>query len=183
LQRRISVELFRGGVVCATGAHRLDGQIMVVLDVDRVLELVPKTSLAAWTGSLWEEKFKMTTCLVVDDSGVIRKIARRILEQMGFQVVEAEDGEKALELCKRGMPDAILLDWNMPVMDGYEFLGHLRHMPGGDAPRVVFCTTENDVAHIASALAAGANEYIMKPFDKDIVAAKFQEVGLVAVPV
>jgi two-component system chemotaxis response regulator CheY len=183
LQRRISVERFRGGVVCATGAHRLDGQIMVVLDVDRVLELVPKTSLAAWTGSLWEEKFKMTTCLVVDDSGVIRKIARRILEQMGFQVVEAEDGEKALELCKRGMPDAILLDWNMPVMDGYEFLGHLRHMPGGDAPRVVFCTTENDVAHIASALAAGANEYIMKPFDKDIVAAKFQEVGLIAVPV
>ena len=97
----------------------------------------------------------MKTCLVVDDSSVIRKIARRILEQMDFQVVEAEDGEKALELCKRGMPDAILLDWNMPVMDGYEFLGHLRSMPGGDAPRVVFCTTENDVAHIASALAAG----------------------------
>jgi two-component system, chemotaxis family, chemotaxis protein CheY len=125
----------------------------------------------------------MTTCLVVDDSGVIRKIARRILEQMDFQVVEAEDGEKALEVCRRELPDAILLDWNMPVMDGYEFLGHLRRMPGGDAPRVLFCTTETDVAHIACALAAGANEYIMKPFDKDIVAAKFQKVGLIAVPV
>ena len=125
----------------------------------------------------------MRTCLVVDDSGVIRKIARRILEEMDFQVVEAEDGEKALEVCKLGLPDAVLLDWNMPVMDGYEFLGNLRRMPGGDKPKVVFCTTENGMDHIARALAAGANEYIMKPFDKDIVAAKFQEVGLIAVPV
>ena len=92
---------------------------------------------------------------------------------------KAEDGEKALEVCKRAMPEAVLLDWNMPVMDGYEFLGNLRRMPGGDVPKVVFCTTENDVAHIARALHAGANEYIMKPFDKDIMTAKFQEVGLV----
>jgi two-component system chemotaxis response regulator CheY len=120
----------------------------------------------------------MKTCLVVDDSSVIRKIARRILEEMNFQIVEAEDGEKALEVCQRGLPDAILLDWNMPVMDGYEFLGKLRRMPGGDVPKVVFCTTENNMDHIARALNAGANEYIMKPFDKDIVAAKFQEVGL-----
>jgi two-component system chemotaxis response regulator CheY len=123
----------------------------------------------------------MKTCLVVDDSGVIRKIARRILEEMNFQVVEAEDGEKALEVCKRGLPDAVLLDWNMPVMDGFEFLGHLRRLPGGDGPRVVFCTTENGIDHIARALNAGANEYIMKPFDKDIVATKFQEVGLIPV--
>jgi two-component system chemotaxis response regulator CheY len=127
----------------------------------------------------------MKTCLVVDDSSVIRKIARRILEEMNFQIVEAEDGEKALEVCKRGLPDAILLDWNMPVMDGYEFLGHLRRMPGGGQPKVVFCTTENGMAHISRALDAGANEYIMKPFDKDIIAAKFEEVGLfqLAVPV
>src|SRR6185312_7084521 len=108
---------------------------------------------------------KMRTCLVVDDSSVIRKVARRILEGLDFQIVEAEDGEKALEVCKRGLPEAILLDWNMPVMDGYEFLGNLRRMPGGDQPKVVFCTTENDVAHIARALHAGANEYIMKSFD------------------
>ena len=121
----------------------------------------------------------MKACLVVDDSGVVRKIARRILEEMDFQIVEAEDGEKALEVCKHAMPDAVLLDWNMPVMDGYEFLGNLRRMPGGAAPKVVFCTTENDVAHIARALHAGADEYIMKPFDKDIVTAIFQEVGLI----
>jgi two-component system chemotaxis response regulator CheY len=123
----------------------------------------------------------MRTCLVVDDSTVIRKIARRILEEMDFQIIEAEDGEKALEACKRSLPDAILLDWNMPVMDGFEFLTNLRRMPGGDAPKVVFCTTENGIDHIARALNAGANEYIMKPFDKDIVAAKFQEVGLIEI--
>jgi len=121
----------------------------------------------------------MKTCLVVDDSSVIRKVARRILEGLDFQIVEAENGEEAVENCRRQMPDAILLDWNMPKMDGYDFLRELRRLPGGDKPKVVFCTTENDVAHIARALHAGANEYIMKPFDKDIVEAKFQEVGLI----
>ena len=121
----------------------------------------------------------MKRCLVVDDSSVIRKVARRILEGLDFQITEAENGEEAIETCKRQLPDAILLDWNMPVMDGIDFLRNLRRLPGGDAPKVVFCTTENDVAHIARALHAGANEYIMKPFDKDIVTAKFQEVGLI----
>jgi len=121
----------------------------------------------------------MKTCLVVDDSGVVRKIARRILEEMHFEITEADDGEKALEVCKLAMPDAVLLDWNMPVMDGYEFLGHLRRLPGGDTPKVVFCTTENGVDHISRALHAGADEYIMKPFDREIVAAKFHEVGLI----
>ncbi len=121
----------------------------------------------------------MKHCLVVDDSSVIRKVARRILEGFDFKVTEAEDGQKALDACKGDMPDAILLDWNMPVMDGFEFLQQLRKAPDGDKPKVVFCTTENDVAHIARALRAGADEYIMKPFDKDIVEAKFQEVGLI----
>jgi two-component system, chemotaxis family, chemotaxis protein CheY len=120
----------------------------------------------------------MKRCLVVDDSSVIRKVARRILEGLDFQISEAENGEEAIEACRDQIPDAILLDWNMPKMDGYEFLRALRRLPGGDKPKVVFCTTENDVAHIARALHAGANEYIMKPFDKDIVEAKFQEVGL-----
>ncbi len=120
----------------------------------------------------------MKTCLIVDDSSVIRKVARRILEGLDFQISEAENGEEAIEMCRRQLPEAILLDWNMPKMDGYDFLRVLRRLPGGDKPKVVFCTTENDVAHIARALHAGANEYIMKPFDKDIVEAKFQEVGL-----
>jgi two-component system, chemotaxis family, chemotaxis protein CheY len=121
----------------------------------------------------------MKNCLVVDDSAVIRKVARRILESLGFSIREAEDGRKALDHCEQDMPDAILLDWNMPVMDGYEFLKKLRQSPGGDVPKVIFCTTENDVAHIARAIHAGANEYIMKPFDKEIIASKFQEAGLI----
>ena len=122
----------------------------------------------------------MKQVLVVDDSAVIRKVATRILEGMRFQTAEAEDGSKALSACGYLMPDAILLDWNMPVMDGFEFLRELRRMPGGSHPKVVFCTTENDVAHIARAMHAGADEYIMKPFDKEIMQSKFEEIGLVA---
>ncbi len=121
----------------------------------------------------------MKQVLVVDDSAVIRKIARRILEGMHLETSEAEDGRKALAACSFDMPDAILLDWNMPVMDGFDFLRELRKMPGGGKPKVVFCTTENDVAHIARAMHAGADEYIMKPFDKQIVQSKFEEIGLV----
>ena len=122
----------------------------------------------------------MKQILVVDDSVVIRKVATRILEGMRFQTAEAEDGRKALSACAFLMPDAILLDWNMPVMDGFDFLRALRKMPGGSRPKVVFCTTENDVAHIARAMHAGADEYIMKPFDKEIMQSKFEEIGLVA---
>jgi two-component system, chemotaxis family, chemotaxis protein CheY len=117
-------------------------------------------------------------CLVVDDSAVIRKVARRILEGMNYMIMEAEDGSKALDVCAVHMPDAILLDWNMPVMDGYEFLKALRKTENGKKPKVVFCTTENDVAHIARAMHAGADEYIMKPFDREILATKFQQIGL-----
>ena len=120
----------------------------------------------------------MKTCLVVDDSSVVRKIARRILEGLEFQVTEAEDGSKALEICQRQLPDAVLLDWNMPVMDGFEFMGHMRRLPGGDQPKVVFCTTENDLAHIQEAIGAGADEYIMKPFDGSIVQGKLELLGL-----
>lgn len=121
----------------------------------------------------------MKNCLVVDDSSVIRKVARRILEDLSFEISEAEDGLKALDICRKEMPEAILLDWNMPVMDGLEFLAQLRREPGGEKPKVVFCTTENDVGHIAKAMRAGADEYIMKPFDREIVEAKFAEVGLI----
>lgn len=120
----------------------------------------------------------MKTCLVVDDSRVVRKVARKILEELGFVCAEAEDGKQAMESCAGKMPDAILLDWNMPVMSGIEFLRRLRKMNGGEHPKVIFCTTENDLAHIQEALSAGANEYIMKPFDSDIIQNKFQQVGL-----
>ena len=120
----------------------------------------------------------MKTCLVVDDSKVIRTVARRILEKLNFEIVEAADGKQAVDACVQKMPDAVLLDWNMPVMNGIEFLHELRKMDGGDAPVVIFCTTENDLNHIQAAIGAGANEYIMKPFDSEIIESKFAQTGL-----
>jgi len=117
-------------------------------------------------------------CLVVDDSRVIRKVACRILESLQFVTEEAEDGAAALDACRTKMPDVILLDWQMPHMTGIEFLRTLRRQNDGTTPIVVFCTTENDVGHITEALNAGANEYIMKPFDREILEAKFAQVGL-----
>jgi len=120
----------------------------------------------------------MKSCLVVDDSRVIRMVARKILEELSFNVIEAEDGKVALDTCLAKLPDGVLLDWNMPVMDGIEFLIELRKLPGGDKVAVVFCTTENDLSHIQKAIEAGADEYIMKPFDSEIIQTKFAQVGL-----
>jgi two-component system chemotaxis response regulator CheY len=121
----------------------------------------------------------MKRCLIVDDSRVIRKVARRILEDLKFEIEEAADGLEALQACRRQMPDAILLDWTMPVMSGIEFLRQLRQDANGKRPTVVFCTTENDVERIAEALKAGADEYMMKPFDGDILQSKFAEAGII----
>ena len=123
----------------------------------------------------------MKQILIVDDSRVIRKVAQRILATLGFATREAENGLEAVNACKVMMPDAILLDWNMPVMDGITFLHELRKLDGGLRPKVVFCTTENEVAQITRAIQAGADEYIMKPFDKQIIASKLEEVGLIDV--
>ena len=121
----------------------------------------------------------MKSCLIVDDSRVIRMVARRILEDLDFEIAEAVDGQSALDQCHVGMPDVVLLDWNMPVMNGIDFLRALRQSSGGEKPVVVFCTTETDMDHIREAISAGANEYIMKPFDSDIIQAKFAQAGLI----
>ena len=120
----------------------------------------------------------MKTCLVVDDSKVIRKVARHILETLSFDVREAADGREALDVCVQSPPDVILLDWNMPVMSGMDFLRALRSTPGGEKPKVVFCTTENGMAYIRAAIEAGADEYVMKPFDRETLESKLQIVGV-----
>ena len=120
----------------------------------------------------------MKTCLVVDDSKVVRMVARKILEELGFAVSEAEDGQVALDMSMQSMPDVVLLDWNMPVMSGIEYLRALRVTDEGKKPIVVFCTTENDMSHIQEGIAAGSKEYIMKPFDSDIIHSKFEQMGV-----
>lgn len=118
------------------------------------------------------------SCLIVDDSRAVRLAIRRILQELPFDIEEATDGQEALASCLRQMPNVILLDWNMPVMNGIEFVRALRRTEGGKAPVVLFCTSESDLPHIREAINAGANEYIMKPFDREIIEAKFSTVGL-----
>jgi two-component system chemotaxis response regulator CheY len=116
--------------------------------------------------------------LVVDDSKVVRKVAARLLEERGFEVTEAADGLEALAWCRAAMPRAVLLDWNMPVMSGIEFLRTLRAESGGERPVVIMCTVRNTSEDIVEALAAGADEFVMKPFDGEILTGKLEETGL-----
>jgi len=117
-------------------------------------------------------------CLVVDDSRVIRTVTRRIMEGMSYSVEEAEDGMGALRACREKMPDLIFLDWNLPTMKGLEFVKSVRGQQDGGRPVILFCTTENDTGEIASAMAAGANEFILKPFDGTAIKSKLADIGV-----
>jgi two-component system chemotaxis response regulator CheY len=119
----------------------------------------------------------MKHCLVIDDSRVIRTVACRLFEEMQFQTSEAEDGMAGLRACHEKMPDLVFLDWNMPSMPGLDFIKSLRGQQGGQRPVILVATTENDSDQIAHAMAAGANDYLMKPFDRDMLRAKLAEIG------
>ena len=119
-------------------------------------------------------------CLVVDDSRVLRTVARRLLEEMQFSVVEAEDGMAALRACRERMPDVILFDGDLPSMKGVDFLKSVRGQEDGARPLILFTTTESDAEEIAHIVHAGANEYLMKPFDRVTVRAKLAEIGVTA---
>ncbi len=119
----------------------------------------------------------MKHCLVIDNSRVIRKVACGILEQLHFVPEEAEDTLSALDACRTTMPDAILLD--VPQSAGLEFIRKLRREHNGDHPVVVLCTTENDVQRISEAMSAGADDYVLKPFNRGLLADKFAQIGLI----
>ncbi|MFN9002079.1 MAG: response regulator [Alphaproteobacteria bacterium] len=119
------------------------------------------------------------TCLIVDDSKIVRKVMRKIIEPMGFNILEAEDGQQALDAFKEGGIERVMLDWNMPVMNGMEFLLKLRANTTIAQPMVVFCTTENEFSKIQEALMNGANEYVMKPFDEEIIRGKLEQLGMI----
>lgn len=123
------------------------------------------------------EPVRPKTCLIVDDSRMIRKFARTIVEGLGYKVTEAENGEEALSRCRAAMPDLILLDWNMPVMSGVEFISALRRLPASPEPKVVFCTSNADTDHIRKGIEAGGDEYVIKPFDQETLQAKLHRIG------
>ena len=118
--------------------------------------------------------------LIVDDAKVVRVTLGRIMGQLGYEAVQAEDGQQALEaMAEHPDVDVVMLDWNMPVMNGYDFLVALRAMPAhATAPKVIMVTTETGMPSMLKALAAGADEYIMKPFDKEMVQGKLEMLGL-----
>lgn len=120
----------------------------------------------------------MKLCLVVDDSEVVRKVARRIFEKLNFETDEASSGQEAIDSCLKTMPDAILYDAHMPPMASVEFLTTVRAMPNGSKPIIIFCATDNDSGEIARALTAGADEYVLKPFDTDTIKAKLAATDL-----
>ncbi|WP_255357968.1 PleD family two-component system response regulator [Erythrobacter sp. CCH5-A1] len=117
------------------------------------------------------------TCLIVDDSRVIRKVSSKIAISLGYVPVEAENGEEALARCKKSMPDLVLTDWNMPEMDGITFVTKLRSIPTPREPVVVFCTSNGEAKDIHDGIAAGADDYIVKPFDEAALKAKLEKLG------
>ena len=116
-------------------------------------------------------------CLIVDDSRVVRRISRRIVEDLGYVVIEAENGEEALARCQAAMPDLILLDWDMPVMTGIEFITRLRALNAPVRAKAVFCTSKNQTLDIHRGIDAGADEYVIKPFDEATLKAKLERIG------
>ncbi len=122
----------------------------------------------------------MKLCLVVDDSHVVRQVLCRILEEFGLKCQEAENGLRAYEFCQKTLPDIIFLDWNMPIMNGLECVEKIRDLENGTSPIIVFCTTENDLALISRGMKAGANEYIMKPFDSQVIRTKLIQTGIIS---
>lgn len=118
--------------------------------------------------------------LIVDDSKIIRMVLCSILRELGYDVCEAVDGRDALSVieAEKAAVTLVLTDWSMPVMNGLDLVKNLRENPELASLKVIMVTTETEVDHIISALEAGANEYVMKPFTKDILKGKLEQVGI-----
>ena len=124
----------------------------------------------------------MDVFLIADDSPVIRKVARRLIEDLGFSVVEAADGDALLGACLEAMPRAVLIDWDMPGTDSIEAIRTIRRMPNGSQPTLLYCTSGVQVSEMTRAKRAGASGFLMKPFNRKLLVDKFIETGLMSRP-
>jgi len=119
------------------------------------------------------------TCLVIDDSEVIREIAVRIITDLGLETAQAENAALAIEYCRENKPDAVFLDWDLPSMGALDFLRGAGELASEDRPEIILCATENDHQQFTLAKAAGAAHHILKPFDKFAIETKLSEIGLI----
>ena len=143
----------------------------------RDVDAVVRAAKAARAGGGVQQQAQARVCLIVDDSRVIRKVSSKIAKSLGYVPIEAQDGTEALARCKRAMPHLVLTDWDMPEMDGLEFVTHLRAIPTPKPPTVVFCTSKGEVADIHAGIEAGADDYIVKPFDEAALRAKLEKLA------
>ena len=122
----------------------------------------------------------MKLCLIVDDSSVIRKVAKVLLNNIGYEVIEAETGQAALDICAQHMPDAVLIDWDLADMSGFDFLIDFKRQFPVARPHLVYSTTENDPIDISRALKAGADDFLIVPFDRHAIEARFPHGSMAA---
>ena len=116
----------------------------------------------------------MPRCLIADDSKTMRMLLIKIMENFGYTVEEAEDGEDLLEQCTADMPDLIISDWNLPLIDGIDVLYKIRSNQNIRQPVFLFCSYIKDTEIIRQALKGGADDFIMRPVDEDIIAQKLR---------
>ncbi len=121
----------------------------------------------------------MATCLIADDSKIIRMVLAKIMTNLGFDVIEAEDGEDVVKQWRKTPLDLIIMDWRLPVMEGIDVLYMIRSNVKMQQPKILFCSSLNDEAKIREALQGGADDYIMKPFDEEIIESKITMLGLI----
>lgn len=124
----------------------------------------------------------MKVFMIADDSPVIRKVGRRIVEDLGFVVVEASNGEEALAKAIDNMPDAIMVDWDMPSMPGVELVSNLARLPGSERMKIIYCTSSLMVPEMTKAKRAGASGFMMKPFNRKLLTDMFVELGMMDEP-
>lgn len=120
----------------------------------------------------------MSICMIADDSKVIRMILSKIMNNLKYEVIEAEDGEEVVELCEIKEPNLIIMDTKLPILDGLDAMYKIREMTKIRQPKIIFCSSITDPVRIKEALDGGADDYIIKPFDEEIILSKLEILNL-----